>query len=590
MIMNIAVIALVLGVGYAWMVRGAFNAMLHALCVFFGGAIALAVWEPLSMLLVSVAPDRGFASALLGASWGLGLIVPFAVVTLLLRLATDKLIPANIKNASATDYAGGALFGLIAGVLSAGILVIGISHMRLPTGFLGHRPVWYHEDRDGYLVDQGSMWIPVADITGAVYKGVSTGSMSTGEPLAKWRPDLESTGFASRIGPGDGAGRNTIKPGSFEPLSRYIVGAENGSTEKSELIGEADYKDIRSQGVGAAYLAGYVVEFGPEAKEVGDGGGQVVVSNGQVRLLVEHDQTGETRTVFPLATISESSEPGRYGRWVYDSKDVFITSTGGKSRVQMAFEFLVPADYDPLAVYVRQIRVPVNEFGGDPETFADADARDTMVPDGSILTGETVEVEYDTAQAVDVDTSDRGFRSVASATASLGTTMSSQTGKQRGLNINDLNEIVGGETTLLLEQVGRQAVSGKSLRVEEFLVGRGQRMIQVKVGDTRDAGPIQGGLLDEGAKNLAVDEPLVLVDTSGNRYEAVGFIFEEENFVLRYTPGSTLTGIQDLPAISRSKTGQDLELLFLVTDGVEIEYFAVDDRVLMRFTPPLPTN
>jgi len=586
MIMNIGVIAFVLGVAYAWMVRGAFNSMIHALCVFFGGAIALALWEPLSMLLISLAPDRGFASALLDASWGLGLLVPFAAATALLRVATDKLIPANIKNAGALDYAGGAVFGLVSGVLSAGILVIGISHLRLPSTFLGYQPVWYHEDRDGYLVDQGPMWIPVTDITGAVYKGVSTGSMSTGEPLAKWRPDLDATGFAARISPGDGAGRNTIKPGSFEALSRYIVGAESGSTEKASLIGEEDYKDFASGTVGAAYLAGFVIEFGPEAKEVGDGGGQVVVSNGQVRLLMTHKESGETRTAFPLATISESSEPGRYGRWVYDSKDVFITSTGGKSRVQMGFEFLVPADYEPLALYVRQIRVPMSAFEADPETFADASQRDKKIPDGSILTGAVGTVEYDTSLAVEVDTAQEGTRSVIFATASLGAVMSSQTGKQRGLDINEQNQIVGGEVTLLREQVGRQAVSGKSLRVEEFLVGRGQKMVQLKVGDGKGA-PIPGGLLDEGAKNLPVDEPLVLVDTDGTRYEAIGYIFEEENYILRYTPGSTLSGIRDLPAISRSKTGQELELLFLTTVGVEIETFAVGDRVLMRFVPPL---
>ena len=342
---------------------------------------------------------------------------------------------------------------------------------------------------------------------------------------------------------------------------------------------------------GAAYLAGYVAEFGPQAKERGDGGGQVVVSNGQVSLLAEHPETGETRVIFPLATISESDQPGRYGRWVYDAKDVFIISTGGKSSVPMAFEFLVPADFEPRAVYVRQIRVPVSEFGDEPRAFADAAARDSAVPDGALLTGGQEEIEYDRSGAVAVDSTDRARSAVISETSSLGTMFSSQSGKQRGLDINPENQIVGGEVTLREEEVGRSAVSGRSLRVEEFLIGRGQSMVQLKVGDARE-GIIVGGLLDEAAKNLGVDEPLALIDSNGDRYEAIGYVYEEEDadFMLRYTPGSTLTGIQDLPPISRSKTGQDLELLFLVTRGVEIESFAVGDTALMTFEPPLTAD
>ncbi|MCR9075599.1 MAG: hypothetical protein NXI07_06130, partial [bacterium] len=124
--MNILVVIFVLAIAYAWMVRGIFNAMIHALCALVAGAIAFAFWEPLSIMLVNMSPERGFFSFIESIAWGVSLVVPFAVVMLLLRVATDKLIPANIKNNPAVDYAGGAVFGAVTGVICSGILVIGV--------------------------------------------------------------------------------------------------------------------------------------------------------------------------------------------------------------------------------------------------------------------------------------------------------------------------------------------------------------------------------------------------------------------------------------------------------------------------------
>ena len=72
MFMNILVLLFVLGIAYAWMVRGVFNAMIHAMCVVFAGALAFALWEPLSMLLINVSPNTGLVSALGDAAWGIG--------------------------------------------------------------------------------------------------------------------------------------------------------------------------------------------------------------------------------------------------------------------------------------------------------------------------------------------------------------------------------------------------------------------------------------------------------------------------------------------------------------------------------------
>lgn len=460
--------------------------------------------------------------------------------------------------------------------------------MRLPSTFLGYQPVWYSSDRGGAgsLVKNQSLWIPVDSLTATVYSNLSTGSMSSAEPLAKWYPDLTQTGFALRINPGDGSGRNAITEEGFKVSSSYIVGNTNGSTEKSDTVGDQKFYDINGENVGAGYLAGYVVEFGPKAKEKGSkGGGQVVVSNGQIRLLTQHED-GSTKTIFPIAVISESKEQDKYGRWVFDGEDVFISSVGGKSRVPMGFEFFVPADEEPLALYVKNIRVPVGDIK-EPREFAKASERAKLITTGSLLTGSRVKRDVDLSEAVLVRE-----REGARFGDKLGTVISTQTAKGRGLTLNDDNQISGGSANFdLAEETGRRNVSsGKNLRVDSFAIGDGQELVQVQVGSG-----IEGGLLSAAANAASGDEPFILIDSKDNEYEAIGYIYEETSkklFSVRYTPGDTLSGIDEsgLPRISRSKDDQYLTLLFLVSSGAEINYMTIGDVALMRFEPALGSD
>ncbi|MFG0274722.1 MAG: hypothetical protein ACF8QF_06665, partial [Phycisphaerales bacterium] len=87
MLMNIGVILFVLFIAYLWTQQGLFSAFLHFVCTLIAGAIALAVWEPLVYgVFLGMRQDL---------AWSLGLIVPFLVSLVVLRLASDKLIPNN---------------------------------------------------------------------------------------------------------------------------------------------------------------------------------------------------------------------------------------------------------------------------------------------------------------------------------------------------------------------------------------------------------------------------------------------------------------------------------------------------------------
>tara|TARA_R110000782_G_scaffold101029_10_gene187572 strand:+ start:68684 stop:70507 length:1824 start_codon:yes stop_codon:yes gene_type:complete len=602
MIFNILIVGLVLGLAYAWMVRGFFSAFIHLLCVLVAGALAFAVWEPASYFIIGLSPDRGFLSFLESAAWGLGLILPFSVFLLVARFATDKIVGANLKNASAVDYAGGAVCGLGVGVLTAGVFVIGIQGLRLPTN-MGYRPVWYTEDRAGgagSLTVTDSLWIPADRITAGVYRGLSSGSMSAENSLDKWYPDLVSTAFAARLSPGDGSGRNAIRPSDFRVIKTYTVATPDQTAAAKDLLtvqGSATpqrYVDVRGRAPGndgtpaKGYLMGAVIEFEPGAKERGKRGGQVIVSNGQVHMIARNDSTGESITIFPLAAISENAEAdGRLGRWKFDANDVFISSVGGQSKATIGFEFFVPEGYNPIGLSVRQARVQAADEQSFPApiVYESPAERDRRIASGSIFKADdSVRIQRDASNAVTLtNANEAGAGSGVRISSSMGEIASSQTARSR-LTLDDENLIADGQAKFAITEVGRgNTPSGRSMRVESFALGRNQTMVQIDVSPGMPA-----SFTSDAARLAPTDQPLVLIDSNGNEYEAIGFVYKDrEIFEVRYTLGNTLAGIEATPPVSTARDDQKLVILFVVTRGVSIEQFAAGNIVIATMQPPL---
>lgn len=598
MIFNILIVGLVLGLAYAWMVRGFFSAFLHLLCVLVAGALAFAIWEPVAYALIGLAPERGLFSFLDSAAWGIALLVPFAVFIVLTRLAADRIVPGNLKNATAADYAGGAICGLGVGVLTAGVFVIGIQGLRLPTN-LGYQPIWFTEDRAGgagSLTRSDRLWIPADRITAGVFQNISEGSMSASNSLARWHPDLGGAAFAARISPGEGSGRNAISPADFRVLKTYTVASAERPAAANDLLAFAGsttpqrYLTVSGEPVSKGHLLGIVVEFEPAARERGGrGGGQVIVSNGQAQLIAHNDATGDSVTIFPVAAVSENAEAdGRLGRWKFDANDVFISSVGAQSKPVIAFEFIVPEGYTPLGLHLRQARKLVADMPA-PIAFESTADRDRRVASGSILRPEgAARTQRNDANAVVIDGSAIGGRGSGSAsgvsvTNTLGEMTSSQTARSR-LDLDDENRIANGQAKFILDEIGRGNISSaRSMRVDSFALGANQTMVQVDVSPGMAA-----SFVSEAARLAPTDRPIVLVDNNGNEFQAIGFIYRDrEIFEVRYTLGNTLSGISDTPTISTARDDQKLIILFVVTSGATIEQLAVGDIVLANFRPAL---
>jgi hypothetical protein len=83
-------------------------------------------------------------------------------------------------------------------------------------------------------------------------------------------------------------------------------------------------------------------------------------------------------------------------------------------------------------------------------------------------------------------------------------------------------------------------------------------------------------------------KPPTLVDAKGRKYEAVGFVYQDESLTyVRYTKSTPLKGLGDtgVPSVSLSTPQRHLTLVFTVSLGAEVKEFRVGETVLETYSP-----
>lgn len=595
MIMTLLSLLVILAIAYIWMTRGFFSALLHMACTIAAGAIAFAAWEPIGYWLLGVVPTRGFGSFLGGIVWGLALVVPFAASLALLRAAVDKLIPANAQCDAAVDYIGGGLCGLVSGVITAGILVLSLGFLRVGPSFLGYRPVDYTDQAlgRGSIEKNTSGFVPWADrLTAGLYEHLSLTTFRTGEPLAAWYPDFENVPGSMRM-TFEGKSRNTMQASDLQVQGWYIVGDERGGPLGPALMADTwdpnpqKARDLDDELIDHGYLAGFKVQFGPGAKEKA---GQVVLGNGQVRLVVEHTDGDVWKTLHPIAVVTSVADPQStdLARFRYDGQDVFISSVGATSDAPMAFEFAVPTGYTPKALYVKNVRYEVE--GPTTEKYASAAERDASIAAGGFIAGRTLAPVGSATPATPSGGGNRNANEppagvkLASNISNAALRMGLQLGTFQGMTIDEEadNTIVYGETTLSREGATLFPRERK-LRVDRFQATDDTTMVQIDI-----VGGETNPLIMERVNRADLAQPAVLADADGREYPAIGFTYADREMAkIRFTPGEPLASFSEAPSVSRSRTDQGLTLLFRVNRGVKITEFRIGGEVILSFDPPL---
>ncbi len=593
MILSAITILMLALLAFIWANRGFYSAMIHMVCTIAAGAIAFGVWEPIAYALIDASPQRGAMSALGGVAWGLALAVPFAVSLALLRLAADAILGFNIIVSTAVNYIGASICGLVAAMIAVGIFTISISNLRFAPGLASISPI--QSSAVGSMTRQEKLLVPFDTMVAGLYGMMSERALGTSTPLAKWHPDAGESGYVLRLAPESKLGtfRNTIKPKDFDVVGRVTITAP----KFSDLL--KDTLDPTPQTVEDLAGAKFPEDTRIEAIAIrfsstgGESSGKIVIGNGQYRLIAEND-AGERKTLFPFAVSSQAdgSDP-RSGRWRFNSKDTFISSVGGASEAFFLFEFPMPSGYQPIALYARGVRVKIDSSIKQLGTFKSARERDAVIPSlaASLKSGKLEAVELNDTKELDVSSAEAVTWSEntpiqgLTVTTAIGYTL--QKGLHAPMEIDEKNQLLSGEKSFTPREISEMSNVDRQLRISNFFVDGDVQLVKV---DVSAESPFS--FLKPIAANAAKTSPVVLVDVNGQKYSPIGLIYKDDNIVkIRYTPADPFTSLNQIEVygtMSRSRPEARLTLLFRVSRGVSLKYFAVGDRAMIEISPVLP--
>jgi hypothetical protein len=594
MYLSIAVILVTGIIAYIWSARGLFSAFLHMLCVIVAGALALAAWEPLALWLLT--NDTTQSGTLIDLAWGIALGVPFAVILTIVRVACDKLVPFNLEFDGPVNIVGGGICGLVAGTITAGLLVLSVAFTRLDTNFLGHEPMQYSSG-GGSLERRESLIYPADKLTAWFYCALSNGSLAPptsdaeGRPysLGRMHPDLADEPWLLRVNFEEGKAKHALPPDAFDVIARHQYFSEK---DPGSLLGDSfesgrketfTYADGTSANPGASYIESYVVRFKSGAKEQS---GRIVIGPGQMRLLVQKDPNDpySTMGIMPVSVISQAAgDKPALGRWRFNAPKVFIGSVGGRDDAPMVFEFVTPKGAKPLALYVKGVRYDVS--GMQPMlTFNSQSARDDAIRSRAIAP-DRAQAAVDWSRAVRLKGDQNTMTdSTLLARNSLPFNITLQKDVLQGLIVDDTNSISGGGLAKFSKKELATFGIDPKLQIRKIAVSDDTAIVQVTV-DGRNK---QFGFLSDLASSMDRSAQPVLIDTNGSPYTAMGYVYRGAGEVWIYiNPQAPITNTtdKDMPTLTRSQPDQELVLIYRVSKGVKLRGFAVGGLGLVEFKP-----
>lgn len=598
MIQSIAVIFIVAGLAYIWGSRGFFSSFLHMVCVIVAGAIAYGLWETIAYAIL----DAG-VPWMVELAWGAGLALPFAVSLAVLRLAVDKLVPANCDLDGAPNLIGGMACGLITGTITAGVLLTSVNFFRINPTLMGFTQV--RQEPNGSPVINDRLLFPADKITAWVYGYAAEATLYTETPLNKWRPNVTVDGALLRTNFNSGGSKHTLTTKSYSLARRFTVGKE-ASIPVSDLLSDGfsttppkastfEGEDIP---VGSTdyYIDAFVIDFNSAAREKE---GSVVIGNTQIQLVCYNEDEDKSISIMPVAVSSKAEATDAndkrvfYGRWRFERPSTFIRSAGGTENALMAFEFLVPKKYTPIALYVKGVREDLTTKGfPNMVDYADKRARDQAIQLGEALGGEKGTpgvLSYGTRNMgpviIDPEKGDQTARPLVLANTlpyNKGTGIVLSKDNIGSLQLNENNQISGGEAKYMLSHLKNNRTADAKLQVRQFYPGEGTQMVQVSFGINSELGPV----LNQAAAAATGD--IVLVDSRGEKYPVIGFVYYDNQLVhIRYTPESVVRTAAELPmgGPSTSRPDQSFFLLFRVSRNTKIKEMHIGETKIAEIRP-----
>jgi hypothetical protein len=554
---NLMIVAFLLAMIYWWSLQGFFSAFLHLVVVIVAGALAFALWEPLVFNFgMHMQPQY---------AWGLWLLGPFVLLVIVLRLATDRLIKMNVQFQSLFSSILGGACGLVSGVLTAGIAVIGLGFLPLPSNLGGYEP--FVVAGAGQVEEAGSgLWVPVDRYADRTFARLSMAGFYTSRPLAVYQPDLPQQAALFRM--------------------RY--------DENASVIARPD--SVRVDGVWAQPMP---VRELPAAVHAGLGGRRD--AGGQKAVVVDTTWAMSAGTFDPDAAVripptqirlvSQQQRPGGGGTLTFHAPVAFVHQQGDQ-RVFIPFAsadtqafgnrqtetfgwvFVVPVDQNPRFLMARHLRLELPDADTDPQAFVAAMGRPAPQeqPDAAVA-----EVEAAAPSEVGEREGIRAGHTVAEFEATNRLPTPTSRNLATTLRVQD-NGVVEGSASVS----GQPGSLSPNVRVDSIFIPSHQGAIRLRIAQDNAQ-----SLLGQARVAAASLQGVWLTDERGDTYQPIGWVWHRggsdmDIWVDRIRQVQTA---RDMP-IARMNQGDHIYLYFAVPRGARIVSYNIGDTTRQEISPP----
>lgn len=347
-ILNLLIIVYILGMAYWWGSQGVFSALIHLVAVIVSGALALALWETLTLkLMMGISPTY---------SWTAGLLTPFLLFLLILRLVSDRYLGSNVSFSQVINMIVGGALGVLSAIFTAGILILGISFLPVSPSLAGYQPLLVEENGDISGKAGKGLFIPVDTITASFYTTLSSGAFTSGKPMRVYQPELATQAALYRM--------------AYDPYASPVADPKYVSVS-AMITAPTPLKVVDDS---------TITLLGPKARVTGhkllildtlwkqlpgmyDGDSTLRVSPTQIRLVFT-DENGDTALMSPIAA---SALSGTQRRFVpFNDNRTYVWGDG--EEISLAFMFMLAENQRPRFLMVRHARLEIPaEDTGQPE-------------------------------------------------------------------------------------------------------------------------------------------------------------------------------------------------------------------------------
>ena len=569
-ITNIVIIVFVLAMIYMGTVQGLFSSFLHLIVVIAAGSLAFAVWEPLAVkLLLKYVPL--FA-------WTLGLLVPFGLLLLILRMVSDKLVPGNAQFPGIVNLIGGIVCGGLSGLLTAGIVVIGIGFLPIGPDLGGYQP--YSVGAGGVIQDTGSkLWIPATSVANKFFSGLSNGAFATRTPMAEYKPDLDLQMSLNRVRPENVS--TIASPEAVDVSAVYIT----DTSALADIIDPALADELGAKlNQSGAKLVVVDTEWST-VKGTVDGDRALRLPSAQVRLIATPNGAGD-HDVELLGPVGFSKPKGDAREFfLYDSESQMAFSSAPDTT--FGFVFIVPANLQPLAPQIRLLRLDMPDeaaiITGADEVLAAVGLPPEPEPETADQGGDE---QPSTATGTTGVSDSSGIRAGSYVLAVEETNKLPVTASKNsisGISYTDTND--GAMITSGSDGAARkpgQRVGARN-KIIGFDVSPYYAMIRVEV-----IGDQNTSLFGSGISSAAAINPIFLEDSEGNKWFIAAWVWlkEDKTQEIHYDDFKFVKSAKQMN-ISRMDKQDKFYLYFLVKKPATLVRYSIGDVSSQEFEPPL---